>query len=282
MDFSSLFNNFNEIKKQNNTANMFNIIKPIIITKLQEHLKDASTGRPRTTNLNKFLDALFAVTEEGIKLRNIKKYFDIPKTTYLRYFKICKDLDIFNLINKDLLDEYNILNTKDYITDVEIIKSVNGSKGVGKNPTDRGRKGIKASIITTFDSIITETKLAPANVHDSKILKDMKFVNKNNGKKNIFADSAYVGMPLKNYCAENNIRIVSVQKKKRNGRKSHYLQTKDRIKLKKRWTIERTISMLRQFRGICTKRTYYVDSFNCMFNLAILCINCCTVYRLHN
>lgn len=279
MSFTSLFKDFNKKIKENNTVHIFNILKTKTIEKYEEIYPVNQTGRPRV-DLDGVLDCLFGVTEDAIKLRNTKKYYNISKTTFIRYRDNIHKANIFNIINDEMLDEKNIKNNKKVIVDCEIIKSIDGSEGVGSNCTDRGRNGIKESIIIDYESkAIIESYVDKANVHDSKILQKMDYFNKQHKKlKVLYADSAYIGKQLRVNSRSNNIRLVSVPKKLRNKKLSHYLQTTDRKNLKQRWGIERIISIYRQFRGISIKRTKKINAFRCMFSLVSMCITCLSLF----
>ena len=56
------------------------------------------------------------------------------------------------------------------ITDTFTVKSMDGSEGLGRSCTDRGRKGLKVSLICDQNLVTHAMRLEPANVHDSKIL----------------------------------------------------------------------------------------------------------------
>jgi len=279
MQISALFNNFIKCDKSNNSENVYDILKPYFIEQFNKQFPVKSTGRPRITDLGKIFDAIFAVAEEGIKTRNIKKYFDVPKSTYNRFLKLIKETDFFGNIHKSIvIDRLN--NDKAVITDTFTVKSCDGSDCVGSNSTDKGRNGIKSSLITSFeDGVPLEYSVHPANEHDSKILQKMEFTNEHHGKiKKIYADSAYIGKPLKTHCKQHNICVISVPRRTRSGKLTHYVQTYEKENLKKRWRIERTIGCLRQFRGISIKRMKFINTYTCLLSFAVLCVTCLALF----
>ena len=80
------------------------------------------------------------------------------------------------------------------ITDTFTVKSMDGSKGLGRTCTDRGRKGLKVSLICDQNLVTHAIHLAPANIHDSKLF--IPTVNESiTNLKDQFclADSGYAG-----------------------------------------------------------------------------------------
>jgi len=49
------------------------------------------------------------------------------------------------------------------------VKSIDGSQGFGRNPTDRGRKGLKVSLICDKNLVTHAVHVVGANIHDAKI-----------------------------------------------------------------------------------------------------------------
>jgi len=74
-------------------------------------------------------------------------------------------------IYSDIVINYMAIGRNDcLITDTFTVKSMDGSEGLGRNPTDRGRKGFKVSLICDQNLITHAVHFEPANIHDSKIL----------------------------------------------------------------------------------------------------------------
>ena len=56
----------------------------------------------------------------------------------------------------------------EYIVDCTLVNSIEVSEGTGRNPTDRGRKGIKILFIAGRNKIPYRIRIVPANKSDVK------------------------------------------------------------------------------------------------------------------
>ncbi len=56
--------------------------------------------------------------------------------------------------------------------DGSMVKSPLGGEGTGSNPTDRGKKGVKRSVLSDANGIPLALSIAGANVHDMKLVGD--------------------------------------------------------------------------------------------------------------
>ncbi len=160
---------------------VFEQLKPHLKSKIGEYLdnlKSNNRGRKRSFDLDVFLDCLFFMSDNGLKLSlktcNIQKIFGIAKSTFYHYYMLVSTGDLLEKIHAEIVKEYIlIVPPPDFlITDTFTVKSMNGSEGLGRNPTDRGRKGLKVSLICDQNLVTHAVSLSPANCHDSKILEE--------------------------------------------------------------------------------------------------------------
>ena len=198
---------------------VFQTLKPMIIENIQMVLNNRrkyQTGRPIKIDLSKFLDAVYFLCESGSQFGCVKEFFGIPKTTFYRYFKI---IYIFRL-----LIDYRILQNIYYIlighlencispslliTDTFIVKSMRGSVGLGRNPTDRGRKGLKVSLICDENRITRAVHIGASNTHDSKmLLPTIQSLSPIKDQVKCLCDSAYIGRQLASDCLKKNINLI--------------------------------------------------------------------------
>lgn len=251
-------------------VNTFEKNMPDICTRFRTYLenrKKSTKGRKRKTSMEAFLKAVFGVARYGVSTTALKELYGIPKATYFHYFKLFQQSGIL----RELMDQ-----TKNKLSDILIgdtftVKSHDGSDSVGANPTDRGRKGIKVQVISDISGIISSVCSEPANKHDSKIF--IKHLRNYDQHKIMLLDSAYVGKPVQEHAVKNNIRPVVVPKKLCNGKQSHVLDSQDLVLIKKRWTIERIIGVLRRFKGVSNKFTKTISGYQCYLLLAVTLIN---------
>ena len=232
MDIKKLFPDSLCFKNDRKYHEIFKNIKPLIVTQIQEALKTRSikqTGRPITTDFNKFVDALFFLCESGSQSHFVKDVFGIPKATYYRYLKIIGEYQILQKVYNSMIDSVPV--SEPLIT----VKSMRGSEGLGRSATDRGRKGLKVSLICDTKRIARIVHIGRANTHDSKLLIHTieKFQTPKQTVK-CLCDAGYVGQQLSCECMKKNLRLVVKPKRVgRSGKMSHYLNPEDEQDLKK-------------------------------------------------
>ena len=117
----------------------------------------------------------------------------------------------------------------------------------GKNPTDRAKNGIKQVIVVDRKGTALAALVAPANVHDSKLLTAfIEQIADNNGKVLILAaDSAFDVKKLRKLCAMRNIALITPTNPRR-AKNTHS------VKVAHRWVIERTFGWISWCRGLKT------------------------------
>jgi hypothetical protein len=245
-DFRHLFTGFNinSIKKY---KEIFDTLKIYFITRVDEFLnglKKTNRGRKRTIDWDRFFTCLFFMTDNSMKMSYIKEYFHIAKSTYYYYFDLLYKSKFLGMIYSEIVLQYSHLTPIEYlITDTFSVKSMSGSDGLGRSCTDRGRKGLKVSLICDQNLVAHAIHLEPANKHDSKILIPTihSSISILRGK-SCLADSGYAGSKyISKIEKDTGVRLLSKPKKTCNKLKlSHYVsqQESEMIK-KKRNNIER-------------------------------------------
>jgi hypothetical protein len=284
IDFKNLFSKLNIGFFDNKYDNIFLHLKPTIKEFFLKAINDnkKKSGRPIKTNIDHFLDALYRMSDEGIKMKSIEKEYKIPKSTFCRYFKIFKEFKIVENIYNNLLIQYPLSKEDILITDTFTVKSMDGNEGLGKNPCDRGRKGLKVSLISDTNYIARIIHIDKANNYDAKVLREtIKKIDPFPNKMICLADSGYVGKDLSNECLKKNINLVSKPRRTRNPSKmTHILNRNEKILLSKyRNRIELLNGNIRRFRGLMIKYVKKIDSYQCLLYISLLCI---TFYNFFN
>ena len=152
---------------------VFDQIKSYISHRIIEFLdkmKRTTRGHKRIIDFNQFLTCLFSISDCGFKMSYIKDIFKLSKSTYYYYFDLLTKNIFFKNIYDEVISSYNNNHSIKYlITDTFTVKSMDGSNGLGRTATDRGRKGLKVSLICDQNLVTHSIHLAPANNHDSKL-----------------------------------------------------------------------------------------------------------------
>jgi putative transposase len=151
---------------------------------------------------------------------------------------------------------------------------------VGKNPTDRGKKGTKKSVLVDGDGGPLGVVIAPANVNDQKLLQETIeaiVVERPQPTKaqpqHLCLDAAYDNATGRQAAAAGKYtpHIVPAQKEKRNKERAPGCKPR-------RWVVERTLGWLSKCRGILIRYDKKDENYLGLIQLA------CALYwyrRLH-
>lgn len=261
---------------------VFNAIKPMIINKIISTLQERNichTGRPITTDFNKFLDALFFVSESGSQFKYVQKISGITKGTFYRYLKFISDHHIIQDVYQDAIKNCSCDDL--LITDTFTVKSMSGKEGLGRNPTDRGRNGFKVSLIADTNRVVRAVQIAGANKHDSKILVDtIDQMKQPDHMVKCLCDAGYVGKKLRDTCRSKNfLLIVKPKRTNSKGKMSHILLKHDAELLRvKRNQIELLNGQIRRFRSLMIKWVRHISIYSSFLYVALLSIACHQLY----
>ena len=285
-DFHNFFRNFN-INSTKKFKEIFDTLKIYFKTRVDEFLdglKKTRRGRKRNINWDHFFTCLFFMTDNSMKMSYIKEYFHIAKSTYYYYFDLLSKSRFLEIIYSEIVLQYSQLTPIKYlITDTFTVKSMSGSDGVGRSCTDRGRKGLKVSLICDQNLVTYAVHLEPANKHDSKILIPtiQSSISVLNGK-SCLADSGYAGSKYISKIEKNTgVKLLSKPKKTRNNLiMSHCVSQQESEMIKeKRNNIERLNGNIRNFRGLMIKYTTKVSSYLTYLYVALICISCYNIVQ---
>ena len=142
---------------------------------------------------------------------------------------------------------------------------------MGKNPTDRGKNGVKRSLLVEADGGPLGVVIAGANVHDAKLLRrtlQAIVVPKPRltprKRQHLCLDKGYDN-PTGRAAAESgeytsHIRRIGEEKNDGHGRKRHWAR---------RWVVERTLAWLSKCRAILVR--YDKNSSNYLGLIQLAC-----------
>jgi putative transposase len=144
-----------------------------------------------------------------------------------------------------------------------------GGKKTGKNPTDRGKKGTKKSLVTDGDGGPLGVVIAGANVVEQKWLKEtieaivVERPDPDEVKQNLCLDKGYDNPRSREAAAEGgyapHIREIGEEKKTCDGSKGHR---------PRRWVVERTFAWLSKCRGILVRYEKKDDNYLGLIQMA--------------
>ena len=226
-----------------------------------------------------FFKALFHVLDSGAKITSLSDIFGISKTTFLRYFKLINKCDFVALaienIYEEIINGHNDSNI--LIIDSFLVKNTDGSEGTGRNPCDRGRRGLKIFLACSEEHITSKIIIKPANVSENSCLRE--FIKTGAKKRTrVLADAGYVGKQMALEAKSQGYRLIAKPRRTRNGKMTHTLSHRDAKELTmKRNRVERLNSMVRRFRGVDVKRVKSLKTYTSLLYLAVMLV---TIFQI--
>jgi transposase len=153
---------------------------------------------------------------------------------------------------------------------------VRGGTGTGPNPTDRAKQGVKRSLLVDQCGGPISTIVAPANVHDSKLLKptlDASLLSLCTGTRNrtshLCLDKGYDTPAVRDICEQHrvtaHIRRIGEESRKLRGHPT---------KTPRRWVAERTGAWYNQCRGLATRHERKAENYEGLCHLRNALIWC--------
>ena len=152
-------------------------------------------GRPRRFTLDYIIDRIMYILKTGCPWSMLPVEGGSYKTIFAWYNRFSK-ANIFEHAFHDLVKWYQrVQKRSNYLVDTSFVKNQYGRDCLGKNPTDRGRKATKVSLLTDGVGTPIEMAFHPANKHDCRTL-DHILAKAHQRKKliqhqNLYADKGY-------------------------------------------------------------------------------------------
>ena len=280
MDFETIFKNF-RCDTSDKMHRIYQLLKPLLIDRLVNFLllnRQSPAGRPIKTDFDRLFDAIYFIIESGSQTKYVS-HFGISKTTYKRYLDILVNNQIIETVYFDLINQQ--LEKHDpvpLITDTFSVKSMRGSKGLGRNPTDRGRKGLKVSLICDLDRITTGFHIESCNRHDSKcLLPTLEHMKPRHQQIDCLCDAGYVGKKLKKQCENLCYHLIVKPKKNSNLSMTHTLTDMEKNHLHKfRNRIELLNQNIRRYRSLMIKWVQSINVYRCFLCVVLFsCVHSC-------
>jgi len=143
-----------------------------------------------------------------------------------------------------------------------------GGPGTGANPTDRGKKGTKRSILTDGKGIPLSVTVNGANRHDKKLVKETLDA--------IIFEKPSSDDVIQNMCMDKGYDFPDIrQLVKEYGYTAHIKsrgEENTRIEIPgfraRRWVVERTHSWLNRFRRLIIRWEKKIENYLAMLHLA--------------
>jgi len=205
--------------------------------------KSSTVGRPRKS-LSDIVNGIFFVLKTGCQWNSIPRIYGASSTIHGYFIKWCR---------MGIMDQIHALAAEHYEQKQKInnwfaldcsSKKAPLANYSGKNPTDRGKRGIKHVLLVDRLGAPLAVDVIPANIHDSKsFIPILKSLKPSKEVRIIAADSAFDTKKLYKAAAAKNFALIACVNPRRN-------KTIKRTKVLHRWVVEQTFGILSWFRGL--------------------------------
>jgi putative transposase len=208
------------------------------------------------------LDRIFYVCKTGCQWNQLQVEGCSWKTVF-HYFNLWSKLRLFE---NSFYRFANDVCTANVVVDTTFVKNVCGRDVVGRNPTDRGRKATKVSLITNEYGTPLTTCFHKANKNDSITLKHLlgtcaRKTGKLRDATTLLADKGYDSEVCRSICRSHNLEPMIPKR----GEKDVY---------KGRYVVEQTFGILDAYRRIRVRYESTIRNFKSFHYLAYACIVC--------
>jgi transposase len=212
-------------------------------------------GRPRIASPTFVLHKIFWVLETGSQWRNVPSELVSAKTIY-HYFRQWSQLRVF----EDCFYELARRVPQDHVVvDTTFVKNVFGKDVLGRNPTDRGRKATKVSLITNQHGTPLSVTFHKANRNDSLTLRhSVDTLARKTGIGNnipLYADKGYDSETCRLVCRNHNLV-------------PHIAARGTADVDRERYVVEQTFGLLDRFRRIVLRYDSSIVMFKSFWFLA--------------
>lgn len=232
------------------------------------------TGRPQAS-IDQILNGIFYVIRNGNRWSDLPICYGPKSTVHGRFMQLARSGIFEKILNISIEFAIEHLGYPEcFFIDTSSSKAPFATFG-GKNPTDRGKNGVKKSVVADNNKIILSIIVDAANKHDSRLLqphiKNLKPYLAT--PKVMVADSAWDINCLRNSLAKDNLALLTATNVRRNKNKQKFTPWG-------RWKIEQIFGIQQWNRGIkfCWTKTAEAFLALCQFASAVQNFNTTRVF----
>ena len=227
------------------------------------------SGRPRKDD-KIILSGIFYLLRTGCQWKSLPRFYGASSTLHDRFQEWQRSGFFGNMWKAGLL-EYNIergLEWEWQAIDGAMTKAPLGGAGTGSNPTDRGKKGTKRSLLTDAKGIPLSIVVDGANRHDKMLVKET-------------LDSIIIERPslderIQNICMDKGYDYPDIRELVKDYGYTAHIKSRgeENIRIKipgfraRRWVVERTHSWINRFRRLLIRWEKKIENYLAMLHLA--------------
>jgi transposase len=222
---------------------------------LAERVPDAPVsakgGRPPIPKRDA-LRGIFWILDNGAKWKSRPREFG-SKSAVHRWFQVWVEAGVFEAIMRDageLVEERDGYKLYECYIDGTFCKAKGGGDGIG--PTKAG-KGVKIMVLVDAMGLPVAVTTGSASPHESKLVQGLfEFMLSHEWPERIVGDKAYDSDALDDELDEVGVELIAPHRA--NRKPENVTQDgRPRRRYVRRWTVERTIAWIQNFRRLCIR-----------------------------
>lgn len=208
-------------------------------------------GRP-CADKRRVLAGIFWILDNGAKWKDLPEEFG-SKSTVHRWFKKWVQAGVFERLMRKAgtcVEQKDDFKLYECFIDGTFSRARGGGDGIG--PTKAG-KGVKIMVLVDARGLPVAVSTASASPHESRLVQHLfEFMLTEELPERVIGDKAYDSDSLDQMLADKGVEMIAPH---RANRKLENITQDGRPlrRYKRRWTVERTISWLQNFRRICIR-----------------------------
>jgi putative transposase len=248
----------------------WSVAKPLIPKPTRRH--PLGGGRPRVAD-RRVLEAILFVLRTGCQWKALDATGLGSGSTAHRRFQEWVSAGFFGILWRVAAQRYDELEGIDWrwlAADGCITKApLSRSEAVGRNPTDRGKQGVKRSLLVDSHGIPLALAVGPANQNDHLLLGQTLDA--------LVIDRPDPAVTVQNLCLDKGYEYDRARDEVAKRRYAAHIRTRgeeiqelrcDPLKRPRRWSVERTHAWLNDFRRLCIRWERKVINYEAFLHLA--------------
>lgn len=234
-----------------------------LLERIPDPARNPKGGRP-AADKRKTIRGIFWMLDNGAKWKDLPRRFG-PKSTVHRWFQTWVQDGVFENLMRDAgrcVEQGDGYRVYECFIDGTFSKARGGGDGIGLT---KAGKGVKIMVLVDARGLPLAIDTMSASPHESRLVQRLfAFMLTTDKPQRIIGDKAYDSDRLDQELAEQGIEMIAPHRANRKN------VTQDRRALqryRRRWTVERTIAWIQNFRRLCIRWEKSTTLFQGMLHL---------------
>ncbi|HEX5915579.1 MAG TPA: IS5 family transposase, partial [Rubrobacter sp.] len=240
-------------------------------------------GRPRASE-RAVADAIWYMLWTGCQWKALHRdWFGVSASVVHERFQRWRQMGLFEKLLKWMAEHYakesGGISWKWQAMDSKNSPAPLGGEKTGKNPTDRGKRGVKMNLLLDQSGAPLSVVLTGANRHDKvsavELIVSIALKRPAQKEQHLCADQAYEASDVREFASsrEGYTTHIKINPRKKeatdsSGESSQRKDSDGELHLARRWVVERTISWLVKRRSLRTRWSKKAGNWLALVQLA--------------